>query len=136
MRTSTSERASHCLRRTTTFWPTMALLSVFSTNAATGWPPDIEVRITRAIDDSGVPVSWQSKVQCTETVCEAELNGAEPNPTNVDWMTELTERLPLTDWGVKQISMTLREKAPGVRVSVLRLSNSAPQPQSTAVTAQ
>jgi len=136
MRTSTSERASHCLRQTTTVWPTMALLSVFSTNAATGWPPDIEARITRAIDDSGVAVSWQSKVQCTETVCEAELNGAEPNPTNVDWMTELTERLPLTDWGVKQISMTLREKAPGVRVSVLRLSNSAPQPQTTAVTAQ
>ena len=136
MRTSTNERAPHCLRQTTTVWLTMALLSVFSTSSATGWPPDIEDRITRAIDDSGVTVSWQSKVQCTETVCEAELNGAEPNPTNVDWMTELTGRLPLTDWGVKQISMTLREKAPGVRVSVLRLSNSAPQSQTTAVTTQ
>jgi hypothetical protein len=136
MRTSTSERAARCLWQTTAIWSAIALLSAIPANAQTGWPPDIEDRITRAIDGSGVTVTWQSKVQCTPTVCEAELNGADPNPTNVDWMTELTGRLPLTEWGVKQISMTLREKSPGVRVSVLRLSNSAPQPQATAVTAR
>jgi hypothetical protein len=105
-------------------WTPAALLlvSIASPAAGGGWPPDIENRITRAIDGSGVTVNWQSKVQCTETVCEAELTGEDPNPTNVDWMTELTQRLPLTEWGVRQISMVVREKAPGVRVSVLRLS--------------
>jgi hypothetical protein len=112
----------------------MALLLPLTTLAASGgWPPDIEGRITRAIDGSGIRVSWKSKVECTQTICEAELTGEDPNPETVDWMTELTERLPLTEWGVKQLSMVIREKSPGVRVSVLRLSNETPHPQTTVV---
>ena len=134
MRNHASNAMRHELRRSACIAAATitVLLPPATEGASGGWPADIESRITRAIDGSGVRVNWKSKVECTETICEAELTGADPNPTTVDWMTELTQRLPLTEWGVKQLSMVIREKSPGVRVSVLRLSNET-LPQTTVV---